>query len=248
MRMFGCHEITQSNVYELGVETAKILNESQSELASIKWTNGEANIDTGYSNLACDCCMKAWDRLKEKNPMYANIYITCVIPDINIIFHYSDGRKSEHKIELKSSKSKKMPGSTIMKLDINQTLIYCLRPTNKSEPYKLKCSQYHSAMVDNTNIDLFQDRTPRPIINFDNMKDDRVFERKKPHYFWIEHYAKCALNRIDTALSRRSWQDDMVKIMKKKIIEDYIRNTSQDQFRIDKISLQLENTTFTVEA
>ena len=61
-----------------------------------------------------------------------------------------------------------------MKLDINQTLIYCLRPTNKSEPYKLKCSQYHSAMVDNTNIDLFQDRTPRPIINFDNMKDDRV--------------------------------------------------------------------------
>jgi hypothetical protein len=80
------------------------------------------------------------------------------------------------------------------------------------------------------------------------MKDDRVFERKKPHYFWIEHYAKCALNRIDTALSRRSWQDDMVKIMKKKIIEDYIRNTSQDQFRIDKISLQLENTTFTVEA
>ena len=39
-----------------------------------------------------------------------------------------------------------MPGSTIKKLDINQALIYCLRPSPPSEEYIVRCSQYHNAM------------------------------------------------------------------------------------------------------
>ena len=57
---------------------------------------------------------------------------------------------------------------TIKKLDINQPLIYCLRPTNETDSYKIKCSQYYSAMGDSDTA-LFQDRTPRPFISFDKM-------------------------------------------------------------------------------
>ena len=146
--------LTESNVYELGIETTKILNNKQTELSSIKWTNGEANIDTEYSKLACDCCTTAWNIIKEKNEKYNKINIECTIPDINITFIYPNYKKNKYKIELKSSKSTKIPGSTIKTLNINQTLIFCLRPTNKKIPFFLKCSQYHSAMG-SSNIDLF---------------------------------------------------------------------------------------------
>lgn len=237
-------EITKSIVYKLGIETTKILNNKQNELKKINWTNGEANIDTEYSKLACDCCIIAWNNIKEKYPKYSKINIFCIIPDINITFIYTSGTKLKHKIELKSSKSKKMPGSTINKLDINQTLIYCLRPSANSELYKLKCSQYHSAMG-SSDIDLFQDRTPRPFINFNKMNElDNIipFENKDKNC-WIEHYATCGLKRINNStLCQKSWQDDMIKIMKEKIINEYIKNTSEEQFQIDKISLQIENT------
>jgi hypothetical protein len=231
-------------IYELGIETTKILNERQDNLKSIMWNNGEANIDTEYSELACCCCVMAWETIQKIYPEYSKIEITCIKPDINITFTYSDGRKSIFKIELKSSKSKKMPGSTIKKLDINQPLIYCLRPSTDSEPYELRCSQYYSAMGE-SDIDIFQDRTPRPFINFEKMnKLDNILPFvTKDKLHWVDHYAKCALKRIEnTTKCQNSWQDDMVKIMKKKIIEDYIRNTSEQQFQIDKISLQSENT------
>ena len=238
------NEITDSIIYELGIETTKLLNERQGDLENINWQNGEANIDTEYSKLACDVCTIAWNRMKQKNSKYTEIDITCIIPDINITFIYSDKRKSKHKIELKSSKSKKMPGSTIKKLDINQTLIYCLRPNTNSEQYKLKCSQYHSAMG-YSDIDLFQDRTPRPFLNFEKMNEiDNILPfEKKDKNCWIEHYAKCGLKRIDNSIScHQSWQDDMIKIIKKNILDEYIRNTTEEQFQRDKISLIIENT------
>ena len=182
--------------------------------------------------------------MKIKYPEYSEIEITCIIPDINIRFKYPDGIELKDKIELKSSKGKRMPGSTIQKLDINQTLIYCLRPSIASEPYKLRCSQYYYAMGE-SDIDLFQDRTPRPFINFEKMNevDNTVPFVTKNKSVWTEHYAKCALKRIEeTTICQKSWQDDMIKIMKNKIIEDYVRNTSDQQFKIDKMSLQVENT------
>ena len=237
-------KISKSIVYALGNETVKILNEKQEELQDINWSNGEANLDTEYSKLACRCCETAWNTMKKNYPDYSEIEITCIIPDINIIFKYPDGRNknnvtSKDKIELKSSKSKKMPGSTIKNLDINQTLIYCLRPSTETEPYKIRCSQYYSAMGE-SDIELFQDRTPRPFINFEKMNEisDPFDIREKE--VWIEHYAKCGLKRIkETTICQKSWQDDMIKIMKKKIIEEYIRDTSEEKFKIDKISKKI---------
>ena len=234
--------ISKSIIYQLGIETAKILNEKQEELQDINWTNGESNLDTEYSNLACMCCETAWDTIKAKYPVYDKIYISCKIPDINLIFTYPDGTTLKDKIELKSSKSKKMPGSTIKNLDINQSLIYCLRPTLSNDKYKIRCSQYYSAMGE-SDFDLFQDRTPRPIINFENMNEiDNVIPfQTKDKNGWVEHYANCGLKRIEeTAICQKSWQDDMIKIMKQKIISEYIRNTSEEQFKTDKLQQQME--------
>jgi hypothetical protein len=96
-----------------------------------------------------------------------------------------------------------------------------------------------------SNLDLFQDRTPRPFINFENMNEayNIVPFITKGKNNWVEHYAKCAIKRIEKpTMCQQSWQDDMVEIMKKLIIDDYVRNTSEQQFKIDKISLQVENT------
>jgi hypothetical protein len=223
-------------IYELGIETTKIMSEKQHELHHINWTNGESNLDTEYSKLACICCEEAWSKMQIKYIEIREVEIKCTIPDINITFTYSDKHTTQHKIELKSSKSKKMPGSTIKKLDINQPLIYCLRPSNTFEPYELKCAQYHSAMGE-SDTELFQDRTPRPTINFEKMNDTLPFHIKYKDY-WIEHYAKCALKRIEeTTLCQTSWQDDMIKIIKKQIMEEYIQNTTEEQFKIDKDKL-----------
>ena len=120
-------------------------------------------------------------------------------------------------------------------MDINQTLIYCLRPSTPSEQFKLKCSQYYTA-IGKRESDLFQDRSPRPFINFDKMNEvhKNVPFVSKDKDDWVEHYAKCALKRIEEITRcRKSWQDDMIKIMNKQILQDYIRNTSDEQFKID---------------
>lgn len=232
-------KVSKRNIYELGIETSKILNNKQYELQNITWTNGESNLDTEYSELACTCCEEAWDVIKKRYPIYHNVCIICEKPDINITFKYSDGRISKDKIELKSSKSKRLPGSTIKKLDINKTLIYCLRPSDKTKLYKIRCSQYYNAMGQ-SNIETFQDRTPRPFINFDKMNDidyTLPFNIREKND-WIEHYANCALKRIEgNTHCQKSWQDDMIKILKKKIIEDYVRNTTEQEFKIYKSSL-----------
>ena len=220
-------EITDSTVYELGIETTKILNERQDEFKKIRWQNGEANLDTGYSILSCKCCEEAWNTImKSKDPKYSEIKIKCEIPDINITFTYLDRSTSKHKIELKSSLQKTMNGSTIRRLNINQTLIYCLRPSKPSDPYIVRCSQYHNAMGE-SDTEVFQCRSPRPVINFERMSDEVPYITKDKND-WVLHYAKCALNRIEkpaTCKKKKSWQDDMIKILKKKIIDDYVRNT-----------------------
>lgn len=235
--------ITNQHIHELGNETAKILKECQDELQKIKWSDGEANIDTEYSILACKCCCKAWIIIKHKYKEYSEIIITCIHPDINIIFSYLNGTKCSKKIELKSSKKKKIPGSTIKNLNINQPLIFCLRPSNSTDKYQIRYSQYHNAMGE-SEIDLFQDRTPRPSINFQKMKDlpnVLPFEFKEKSH-WITHYANCAINRIDENVQcKLSWQDELLKIIKKKIIEDYLLNTSIEQIEEDQISLQFKN-------
>ena len=227
-------------VYRLAKETTRILNTNQSKLRSIKWTDGESNLDSGFSQLACMTCEEAWEKIKDKFPEHSNLEITCSIPDINIIFVNSscDGKfkKIKSKIELKSSKMTKMPGSTIKKLDINQPMIYCLRPVDSEGMYHIRCTQYHRAMGE-SKYDLFQDRTPRPFINFEKMSDD---EESHPFVMkdkgeWVRHFAQCAVDRIQNQGDcQKSWQDDLImyvcNIVRESIIQTFIKNTSVEEF------------------
>ena len=236
--------------FRIAIETTKLLINKQEELKNIEWTNGESNIDTEYSRLACSCCNIAFENIKLTNSIYNNIKIECNEPDINIKYIYNENDSTnlkEHisKIELKSSKSSKMPGSTIRKLDVNQPLIFCLRPSDVNGEYKLRCSQYFKAMGE-SDYDLFQDRTPRPVINFKKMYDVLTYSQnesinsikyeKKEKNSWVDHYAKCAINRLSKKC-QSSWQDEMVE----KIINNFIINTSVDDFKILKIIQNFEN-------
>ena len=209
--------------YDLAIETTKLLNQKQNELSNIIWSEGEANIDIGFSKLACKTCLEAWNKNKKKYKVYDEVRLECDIPDINLVFYDKYDRKLKSKIELKSSKdkNKRIPGSTIGKLDINQPLIYCLRGKNKK--YEIRCSQYHNAMGKN-DLELFQDRTPRPYINFNKMKYPNEYKNVQKND-WIKHYSKCALNRLDNN-KNSSWQDYLVK----DIISEFIKKTTIKEF------------------
>jgi hypothetical protein len=232
--------ITNEILYLLTLETAKILNNKQDEFNKIKWNDGEANLDTEYSILACNCCEDAWKIIQNDNIELKNINIKCKIPDINIKFINSNDQYLLKKIELKSSKKCKIPGSTINKLDINQPIIYCLRPNKQNKEYLIRCSQYHH-IIQNSNIDLFQDRTPRPIIDFNKMSNNNNFKYELKQN-WIQHYAKCALNRIDTNIQCQiSWQDKLILEIKNNIIKEFIKNTSIEDYKELKTTILLEN-------
>lgn len=186
---------------ELAFETTSLLNTKGEELRQCKWTDGESNTDTDFSTLACQCAEEAWKKIQQKYNLQMNL--TAVIPDINCIFE-KDGVIARHKIELKSSKTNVMPGSTIGKLDINQPLIFCNRKT-----YEVRCGQYHTAMGD-SDIDLFQDRTPRPSLNFTKLSTQPLEYTVKEKDAWISHYGKCAVNRLNRSV-QPSWQDTLTK-------------------------------------
>jgi hypothetical protein len=198
----------------LASEITNKLNEKQEELQQCKWTDGESNTDTDFSELACKCAEDSWILIKQNQyPDLTNITMVALIPDVNCVFS-KNGKIIDipkNKIELKSSTNYIMPGSTIGKLDINQPLIYCYRPKNSNEPYETRYGQYHTAMGE-SDIDLFQDRTPRPKLNFTKL----LISSSSPHYSikkkddWISHYGKCAVYRLINKVSY-SWQDDLTK-------------------------------------
>ena len=196
--------------------TAKLLNEKQQQLQQIKWTDGESNTDTEFSALACKCAEECWLTIKQTDENLQVIDMAALVPDINCIFSSNQQTLLKMKIELKSSKNVTMPGSTIGKLDINQPLIYCLRPKVPGEgQYEIRYGQYHTAMGE-SDFDLFQDRTPRPAVNFNklhlaNANANIVYTEKKKDD-WIPHYGKCAINRINKDKKiNSSWQDTLTK-------------------------------------
>ena len=234
------NKVDDFTVFKLAIQTTKELLKNQDKLKIIKWNDGEANIDTEYSKLSCQCCIMAWKQLKILYQEFKDVTIECTIPDINITFKFVNNTELKKKIELKSSKSVKMLGSTIKKLDINQPLIYCLRPTDIDGVYNFKCSQYYSAMGE-SNLELFQDRTPRPIINFEKMPDinENITYVNKNKNSWINHYAYCAINRIDNSIKcQYSWQDEMVKLMEQIIIKKYLTSKTIEEIKIDKDKYQ----------
>jgi len=199
---------------EIAAETVNKLTEKQEQLKQCKWTDGESNTDTDFSELACKCAEEAWIHVKQHYPILVMITINASIPDINCTFSKNGItiKVPKNKIELKSSKNYVMPGSTIGKLDINQPLIFCYRPKNPDKPYEIRYGQYHIAMGE-SDIDLFQDRTPRPQLNFTKLfpsyQTEIKFSNKKKDA-WISHYGKCAVNRLNHSVSH-SWQDSLTK-------------------------------------
>lgn len=205
--------------------TAQILATKQKELAEIRWTDGEANTDSGFSKLACGSCEEAWVGVKEEFPEYSHLSLTCSPPDINLRFTAeSIVTSTSGKIELKSGKGTCIPGSTIGSLNINEPVIFCLR--NDSASFAFRYSQYYTCMGE-SNTDMFQDRTPRPHVNFQNMADINtpVAYTHKEKTAWVEHYAKCALFRTKTK-THRSWQDTLTAT----IIRLFIKETSVEEF------------------
>jgi hypothetical protein len=209
------NELNDKLLLEIAAETTRKLSEKQEQLQQCKWTDGESNTDTDFSELACKCAEEAWICIKKDYPLFNMITMTASIPDINCVFS-KNGKTIEglkNKIELKSSKSHVMPGSTIGKLDINQPLIYCYRPKNADTPYEIRYGQYHTAMGE-SDIDLFQDRTPRPQLNFTKLfpssQMEPIYSNKKKDA-WISHYGKCAVNRLHQKNVTYSWQDTLTK-------------------------------------
>ena len=215
-------EFNNKILLEVAALTATLLNEKQEKLQQCKWSDGESNTDTDFSELACRCVEETWLQIKQKYPQLNDIGVVAAAPDINCTFS-KNGKNikiPKTKIELKSSKGNTMPGSTIGKLDINQPLIYCRRPKNTDEPYEVRYGQYHMAMGD-SDVDLFQDRTPRPPINFTKLttsNSEIVYSEKKKDD-WVSHYGKCAVNRL-TQPSSASWQDALTKSILSEAVKD----------------------------
>ena len=213
--------------------TAKILISKEKELEKIKWTDSEANIDSEFSKLACECCKEAYVEIKKKYIEFTDINIQVKIPDINITFLKDENFITKGKIELKSGKGKGIiPGSTIGTLDINEPVIFCLRNETK-KTFDIRYEQYHNC-IGESKIDMFQDRTPRPKVNFQKMKkiNEQCNYIKKDKNDWIDHYADCAINRINnkTEKSNKSWQDDLIKKIKSLCVKDFIQETSVEEF------------------
>ena len=219
---------------EIAAETTSILSEKQEQLRQCKWTDGESNTDTDFSELACKCAEESWIRIKQRYPQLNMITLTASIPDINCVFSKNGKiiKVQKNKIELKSSKSHVMSGSTIGKLDINQPLIYCYRPKNIDTPYEIRYGQYHSAMGE-SDIDLFQDRTPRPYINFTKLypsSQTEVNYSNKKKDAWISHYGRCAVNRLNSNVSY-SWQDSLTKSILYEALQNIVTMDDLEKLR-----------------
>jgi hypothetical protein len=211
--------------------TAQILHTKQIELHEIQWTNCEANIDSGFSRIGCVCCKEAFDEIKEEYSEYNNLTLKFEIPDINILFYKDSKIIASGKIELKSGKGKGLiPGSTIGTLNINEPVIFCLKNKSKNS-FDFRYSQYHNC-IGESNTDMFQDRTPRPRVNFKKMTDINTLIKyiHKEKSDWVEHYAECALFRTKANKPYKSWQDNLIEKIKNLSINEFINETSIEDF------------------
>jgi hypothetical protein len=209
--------------------TAQILNTKQTELLSIKWKDGESNTDTEFSKLSCLCCIDAWNDIKKEYPDYMNLSLECIHPDINIVFLQDTKHVASGKIELKSTKGKgTIRGSTIRSVDVNQPVIFCKRNESK-KTFEFRYCQYNDFIV-KTNTDTYQDRSPRPLVNFNMMNDintaSKYVHKEKEDY--IAHFAQCANSRIKNKC--KSWQDILTKQIQDITIKEFIKETSKEDF------------------
>ena len=226
----------------------------QDGVSKITWTNGESNLDTEYSALACRFAEEEWRKLRNNKRDFENIEMKASHPDITCCFYLKHDDKEKitflcppQKIELKSSMNTSLPGSTSKNLDVSIPIIYCLRPSNKkkcsgSNMFQFECGQYIDSMLERGEYDMFQDRSPRPRISLFSLQkaSTKVFkETTFPFTDYIEHLATCALKRIHSShrkCVKTSWQDtlveNIVKLLLKNVLEKVSNTLSLDD-RVD---------------
>ncbi|WP_017292499.1 hypothetical protein [Geminocystis herdmanii] len=234
---------------QLTRETAKKLQESQLDLRQCKWAEGESNIDTDFSKLAGEKAKESFQKMIKLNPIFnQKINIEISNPDIKINFKLSEYQTSiKRKIELKSGYTVKendviILGSTIGKLDINIWLIFVLRKNN-NEDFEVRYGRYYKG-IKVTENELFQDRTPRPKISFneyqtvEELPDTQLMEKDEA---WINKYAESAVYRIineSKSSKNYSWQDDLViEILRIVLKNDDILRKVLLSLNIDKNTL-----------
>jgi hypothetical protein len=213
-------------------KTAQLISSNQEQLKKVKWTDGESNTDSGFSSLACESCLEAWETVKNELSDVSEIVgleLTTKGPDVTLVFSKGNEVIHNDKIELKSGKAKQIPGSTISSCDINQYVIFCLR-NDKKESFEIRYGQYHM-LIKAGATDLFQDRSPRPAAVFNNLADVNTavtyVEQEKAD--WVQHALDCAFRRIDNKMDS-SWQDDFMRRLIQEAEERFVERTSLAEF------------------
>tara|TARA_Y100001970_G_C14186451_1_gene832886 strand:+ start:121 stop:783 length:663 start_codon:yes stop_codon:yes gene_type:complete len=196
--------------------TASKINDSQYQLSQISWHTGESNTDLGFSELAKEKCIESFNEIN----INKELSLTVDVPDLLLTFKRGNIH-TNFKIELKSTKSNdgSVPGSMIKSLDPNMWTIFCFR---KGSEFQVRYGRYYLGMSKGTH-DLFQDRSPRPRLHFENyqsvQEEPNLTETTVDKSFY-KHYAKSAVNRVLDPKGRHSWQDDLTKEIIKIAITD----------------------------
>jgi hypothetical protein len=217
-------EITDEFVHILALQTAVMLSEPKALplLKQISWQDSESNTDREFSYIASILCMMSFYVLRRSMRILENINLITKGPDINLIFYKRIDETMfmvSKKIELKSAKGNRCNGSTTGKLDVNQPLLFCKRPSDTEDPnaYEIRYGQYYEAMYVSPS-ELFQDRTPRTPLLFERLKPlaqtiaQPITLEHKQNDEWIDRFSIAAVYRIaHKDLHLISWQDDLTR-------------------------------------
>tara|TARA_Y100000748_G_C15486428_1_gene484901 strand:- start:1292 stop:1954 length:663 start_codon:yes stop_codon:yes gene_type:complete len=196
--------------------TASKINDSQDQLNKISWHKGESNTDLEFSELAKEKCIESFNEINTNKDLGLEVEV----PDLLLIFKKGNIREN-FKIELKSTKSNdgSVPGSMIMTLDPNMWTIFCLR---RNDEFHIRYGRYYLGMSRGSH-DLFQDRSPRPRLrfeNYQNIEEEPNLRETTIDKSFYKHYANSAVNRVLNPKGRGSWQDDLVKEIIRIVIAD----------------------------
>ena len=238
--------ITDRLLLLLAMKTAARLRTvaGQNALKDIRWQLSEANTDIGFSTLTAGYCEEEWVALQRTNPALREITLRAFPPDVNCEFYNRGVLVEKKKIELKSSLSTVMPGSTTGDLDINQPMIYCWRPRDPTQPFEIRCGQYFYAMKIDDPFLPFQDRTPRIALDFKKLPaylltpsvPDELPYRPldSSNWDWKQYFADCAINRIENPVFR-SWQEELTRDILLRVLTNI---HSMDQLEMVRESLR----------
>lgn len=234
MKFMDSQEFIDLQLLPLLVQkTTQLLAVASDQLSQIKWTDGEANTDSGFSSLACQKFEEAFYHTDCQNIKLSGIKV----PDIQIIFTDNENNEFRRKIELKSCKENKgkgsriIPGSTISKLDLNMWVIFCRRSSNGSR-FEFRYGRYYLGITLGE-TDLFQDRSPRPRLSWDkyqHINENPRTELISHNKAWIKRYARAAVDRLFKQCTY-SWQDDLVREIIKIVISE---NISLEDLKMDQ--------------